>query len=113
MLFSTNVALANKCPTPKELSLLRWNDGKETRIKKEVGIRWRELGIALGFKEHELETIEANALKDVSKCNFDLFGAWARKGDYTWGTLIRALQDAELEQLAKDVTAALNFLYPQ
>ncbi len=78
-----------------------------------MGVRWRDLGIALGFEECELETIEANALKDVSKCNFGLFCDWARKGHYTWGTLIRALQDAELEQLAKDVTAALNFLYPQ
>ncbi len=84
----------------------------ETRIIKMVGAKWRELGSALGFEPEDLDTIDANSLKDVGNANIALFGKWQRTSeDRSWSRLISALEDADFGVLAKDVTAALEFIY--
>lgn len=69
--------------------------------------------MALGLSENDIAIIAENSQLDVVKCAIALFGEWQRRGDFTWGRLTEALVDAEFENLAKEVTAALKYIYPK
>ena len=95
----------------QDLQLLHWNKNGETeeiRVLDIVAPRWMDLGIALKFKDYELETVDQTCLKVNGRCVQKLFGQWFQRGrGYNWRVLISALEGAKFGGLAGDLKIAL------
>ena len=106
---------AGKKPTMPHLSLLEWKkDGspQELRLIEEVAKNWRKLGSAgLGMREAVLNNLEEKH-DDVNSCR-KLFNRFLENGapnfkTPTWSNLIKALEMAEMNEVATTLREALS-----
>ena len=100
----------------KLLHLIKYTDfegnDKEFRLIKKIQNNWRELGTLLGIDKATLDGFDSS-LTQKEKCE-KIFDLWITKGEgeysVTWAGVLRALKDAELGGIAKDLSEALTFI---
>ena len=77
-------------------------------IMDEIGAKWRRVGRCLKFSTDDLDSIESNCHGDPEKCCEKLLSFWLQgrveKLPITWYTLLEAIKDARMGQLANKLT---------
>ena len=65
----------------------------------EVEIKWRNIGLALGLRDPDLETVQANNREDVASCLTDMLRIWlngayntTKNGKPSWQKLSKAVR---------------------
>ena len=100
-----------KCkPRLYELDLIRRN-GKTVRVINRAAATWERVAIRLYFKGHEIKSIERNKHFQTGNACRAIFIEWLEgKGRQptTWETLIEALEEADLSELASDLKDTLE-----
>ena len=79
-----------------------------------VTTKWYELGLELLETEHEKELaiIETNCNSDVRICCRKMFNKWLDiQSDASWGQLIQAVKDVELNSAVADIQQLLEGEY--
>ena len=81
-------------------------------ITDEIAAKWKRIGLALKFTASDLENIESTCGSDVEKCINELLNRWLCRSScqqpITWETLLEALRDARMGQLADKLTAIIT-----
>lgn len=79
---------------------------KELRIKEEIGLKWKDLAMQLGFKSARIETLAQSHTP-----THDMMTDWLQKDpQHSWKKLIEKLNDAGLKALATDLKCALCYM---
>ena len=93
------------------------NQGRTQRvfIIDEIGTSWNRVGLSLNFTASSLDSIESTCRGDVVKCCNRLLTLWLEghvqdvsQAPITWETLLEALRDSRLGQLADNLTDLLT-----
>ena len=93
------------------------NQGRTQRvfITEEIGTRWNRVGLSLNFTSSSIDSIDFTCRGDVVKCCNRLLTMWLEghvqdvsQAPITWETLLEALRDSRLGQLAKNLTDLLT-----
>ena len=71
-------------------------------IKKIVN-EWNTLGIYLGIKNEDLESIDFNSLHRIDICRKNMIIHWLKTGTATREKLIEALEDLDRNDVAAEV----------
>ena len=110
-LHSTAVGLF-AVPKLHQLDFLDGN-GKTVRLIRTVATNWKTVAIILHFKYHYIDWIErANHYQEVSACRA-MFSEWLDgKGrrPTNWNTLIKALRETDLSEIASDLEYVLGMI---
>ena len=118
----TDEAWMGKEPEPnKLLELIQYRDSnnveREFRLIQAIQGHCVDLGIFLGIDQGTLDGIEAKNPGNLKRRCADILNTWKMKmkGDYeiTWGGLLRALRDAQLNSYASHLKNALTLYYKQ
>ena len=100
---------SNSCPEMRELHKLSRGD-KIVKIRDEAASRWKDLAIQLNFHRGVIKTIQKDS--DGNEDAFDeLMSRWlegAGRKPVIWRTLIRALEDIDLNVLAQNIQQTLD-----
>ena len=84
------------------------------RIIEKIAPRWRQLGACLKFSTSSLEIIDADKRGQVEACTERMLSLWLEghvqedsRAPITWRTFLEAMRDANLVQLADNLTHLL------
>ena len=81
-------------------------------IMDKIAAKWRRLGIALKFDTNSLDSIETTCNHDVEQCCVKMLTQWldgyVKQLPITWRTLLEALRDVHMNQLAGELTELLG-----
>ena len=82
-------------------------------IIDEIAAKWRRVGLSLNFSTSDLDNIESSCQGKVEECSERLLTQWldgniSTQLPITWETLLDALRDARLGQLAETLTDSLT-----
>ena len=105
---------AARKPALHELDLLKGSNSKKTiRIIDRIAYKWRRVAIRLHFEAHQIEGIEQDCHYQTSDASRKMIMKWLDGGGslrkpITWATLIEALEEADLSEVAKDIVSILQ-----
>ena len=102
------------------LTCLKYTDeqGETQRIHimDEIGAKWKRVGRCLKFSICDLDNIESTCHGDAEECSARLLNLWLQGHveavsnlPITWQTLLEALKDARMCQLADKLTHSSNY----
>ena len=97
-------------PKIHELQLLHGEDGETVRVINEAAAKWEELAYGLHFESHDVANIKKNNPSDVTAACREVLIQWeAGKGrkPVEWRTLLQALEDAQLDEVAPKLRSVL------
>ena len=108
---STTTTAAGQ-PALHELDLLKGSK-KTIRIIDGIAHKWDRVAIRLYFKTNEIERIERDCQRQTGDASHKMIMKWLGGGSglrkpITWATLIEALEEADLAELAKDIVSILQ-----
>ena len=85
---------------------IRESDIHDSEIADNIGLKWKDLARALGFKEATIEEIEMDNDHTTKECCIQLLVRWLRREgkDATAGKLAKALKQIGLRILAENFT---------
>ncbi|KAI8485794.1 hypothetical protein Bbelb_365040 [Branchiostoma belcheri] len=100
-----NVAGKVEKLTPQDSSL---PDHELAYITERVGLMWKPLARSLGISQVDIEVIEYNNPRDLRGCCMDMLTVWRQRAskDATLGVLKKALEEAELMEIADNLAVA-------
>ena len=88
------------------------------RIIEKIATRWRQLGASLKFSTSSLEIIDADNRGKIEACTERMLSLWLEghvqedsQAPITWRTFLEALRDANLVQLADNITHLLPTIH--
>ena len=98
------------------LNCLKYEDesGRTQRIYiiDEIAKDWKRFGLILGFSFHLLDTYEMNCRGQLVECCNEMMAHWLKgRGTaepITWNTLVEALRNAHMDQLADKLIYVLS-----
>ena len=110
-----------KEPEPDKLELIRYTDSNNVECKfrliQAIQAHCVDLGKHLGIDQGTLYEIEFKHPRNSRQMCDDILTTWKQRGegDYeiTWGGLLRALRDAQLNNNASNLKNALTLHYKQ
>ena len=105
-------------PTIATLYCFKYTDTRggtqRIRIIERIAPRWRQLGACLKFSASSLDIIDADKRGQVEACTERMLSLWLEghaqedsQEPITWRTFLEALRDANLVQLADNLTHLL------
>ena len=97
-------------PKLYELDLIRRN-GKTVRVISRTSAAWKRVATRLHFEGYEIKSIEKDKHFQTGDACSTMFSDWLEgKGRQptTWETLIEALEEANLSELANDLKETLG-----
>ena len=102
-------------PTLPDLLCFKYIDDSRTQRKIHIidtlASCWKRLGLALKISDHHLDNIEHNYDNVEERCQ-TMLKEWLRGtvngGPRTWETLVEAIDDARMEELAKQLRRLLS-----
>ena len=103
-------------PDIATLTCFKYKDenGEKKRIFiiDDIGAKWKRVGRMLKFTSADIDNINSSCQSDVESCCEKMLSQWlegfvAGSSSITWKTLIEALRDARLGQLADDLEQIL------
>ena len=93
-------------------------DTQRIRIIDKIATRWRQLGACLEISTDSLDIIEVNNNRQVDTCTEKMLILWLKcqvqedsQAPITWRTFLEALRDANLVQLADNLTHLLSITH--
>ena len=103
-------------PKMATLNCFKYKDteGKIQRIyiAEKIAAKWKKLGLALDFETSCLNSIQSTCNHDVEQCCEMMLTQWldgyVKQLPITWRTLLEALRDAHMNQLADELTDLLD-----
>ena len=101
----------NRCPELHELDLIEYK-GKKVRVLEESAGKWNKLAIRLHFKGNKITQIQNDSGQNSYQACQSVFSEWldGKEGlrlPRTWVTVIAALGEAGLGQLAEKLEEVL------
>ena len=97
-------------PKIHELQLLHGEDRETVRVIDKAAAKWEELAYGLHFESHDVANIKKNNPSDVTAACREVLIQWeAGKGrkPVEWRTLLQALEDAQLDEVAPKLRSVL------
>ena len=97
-------------PKLQQLLILKHNED-QVRIIDEISGSWSYAAIAFGFDGPSIDQIKLSSQQQAREACRMMMTEWlkgAKRGPPTWGTLVRALQDAEFVDLADKLLNVLK-----
>ena len=96
-----------------ELDLIEGPNGKIVRIINDGASKWRRIATRLYFEGGATNQISQNSHEDTNQACSTMFSKWLEgenelRTPRTWETVIKALKEAELGQLAEDLETVLT-----
>ena len=92
-------------PKLHQLDLIEGN-GKSVKVIKQAAAKWERVATGLHFESYDISRIREDYHQQAIKACQTVFNEWlngnARKPT-TWNTIIKALEEAELSELAADL----------
>ena len=109
-------------PTIATLYCFKYTDTRggtqRIRIIDKIAPRWRRLGACLKFSTDSLDIIDADNHGKVEACTERMLSLWLEghvledsRAPITWRTFLEALRDANLVQLADNLTHLLPTIH--
>ena len=101
---SSTEALQRK-PSLPELDLLQ-GKSKTVKIINMIAYKWDQFVTRLSFEGHDIKRIERNSNYQTDQACRNALIEWLEgKGrkPITWGTIIKALEEAQFSEVAKEV----------
>ena len=113
---NTRLNLPDTKPDLATLNCFKYKDSqgvlRRIFVTDEIAAKWRRFGLALEFTTSDLNNIESKYGTDVEKCINELLTLWLGHSScqqpITWKTLLEALKDARIEQLADKLTEIIT-----
>ena len=100
-------------PDMATLNCLKYEDenGRTQRIYiiDEIAKNWKQFGLILGFSFHRLSAYEMDCDGRSVECCNKMMAGWfdEREEPITWNTLVEALRNAHMDQLADQLIYVL------
>lgn len=115
-MFVNNCHYLDKLPTLKELTLLKYTEGKETKkvnIISEASYKWKDIASLICNVPNKIGALEQKHRGDPNECLRqtlidDFLNKKPQGYSQDWSGLIELLDDVDLETLAKRVKDALS-----
>ena len=103
-------------PEIADLNCFKYKDTKgeiqRFYIMNKIAAQWRKIGIALKFETNCLDSIQSTCNHDVEQCCEKMLTQWlgghVKQLPITWRTLLEALRDARMNQVADELTDLLD-----
>ena len=122
MFLTFHVLPSDTVPTIATLYCFKYTDTKGDtqiiRIIDKIAIKWRRLGACLKFSTDSLDIIDTDNCGKVEACTERMLSLWIEghvqedsQAPITWRTLLEALRDANLVQLADNLTHLLPTIH--
>ena len=122
LLILTTFVPPDSKPDIGTLTCFKYKDekGRTQRIYiiDEIAAKWRRFGVCLKFSTNILDNIESTCRGDVEACVNRLLTLWLEghvqnvsQAPITWETLLEALRDGRLGQLADNLTDLITSHY--
>lgn len=96
------------------LQLIKYTDSKgnsvEYRLINKIQNDCKQLGYRFGIDQETIKGFDKNKVSPPVEVCEDILNEWIRrgKGDVSWGGLLKALEDVELNGVAKHLWNALT-----
>lgn len=74
-------------------------------------VEWYALGIALDIESHELDEIEIDCMRDISRCTLAMLIQWHERKEPTWEKLVKGLLKIGMISLAYTISRRFSELY--
>ena len=97
-------------PVLHQLDLIEYKD-KTLKVIDQSAAKWERLATRLHFESHDVSRIRKDYhLRSFDACQTVLIEWLDGRGRQptTWGTLIKALKEADMSELASDLELALS-----
>ena len=103
---------AHAAPQPKlhHLGLIK-DSGKTVKVIEQAAAKWEEVATRLHFESHDISCIRKDYHQQTIEACRTVFIEWLQgKGrkPTTWDTVIKALEEADLSELAGDLKVVLH-----
>ena len=103
---------AAKKPILRTLNMLTGSE-KRIRVINRIAHKWEEVATSLYFEGHEIRRIQQDFHGQSRKASREMFMEWldgtgSHRKPITWATLIEALEEAGLSEVAKDIVSILQ-----
>ena len=111
-LFNSDSLCASKKPRLHELDLLKGN-GKTIKVINRTASSWERVALRLHFEGHEIKGMAKDNHYQTEDACRDMFSEWLLgKGrePRTWTTVITALEEADLSEVANNLKQVLGIL---
>ena len=100
------------------LTVLKWTDSDgqkhSLRLRNEMSSRWRDVGDLLEVESSHMEGMDTHHRGDVRLCCRNVLVDWMQMEEPSyptnWEGLLLLLEDLELNQMAKKLKIALDFI---
>ena len=105
-----NFPTPSSLPELHHLDLIKGN-GKTVRVIEQVAAKWEKVATRLYFKSHDLSHIRQDSHRQTIDACRTVFIEWLQgKGrkPTSWDTVIKALEEADLSELAGDLKVVLH-----
>ena len=96
-------------PRLYELDLKKGN-GKTIRLIRRTAADWEQVATRLHFEVHDIRSLRADHCKTFDTCR-EMFMEWLEgkgRSPKTWETVIKALEEADLSEVACDLKDVLG-----
>ena len=109
-IFFTDLPTLSSLPKLHHLDLIEGN-GKTVRVIAQSASKWERVALSLHFESHDMSRLSRDYhLRSFEACQ-TVFTEWLNgKGrkPVTWNTVIKALKEAELSEVATDLQDILS-----
>ena len=110
--YASTIITAERKPALHELDLLK-SSKKTVRVINTIAHKWDEVATRLYFEVHDIKRIQQDCPLQVRKASREMIMEWLEgegslRKPITWATLIEALNEAELSEVAKDIVSILQ-----
>ena len=103
--FHTELPTLSSKPKLYHIDLIEDN-GKKVRVIKQSASSWEEVATRLEFESHDISRLQSDYHSQCLKACRTVFTEWLNgKGrkPVTWETVIKALEEADLSEVAEDL----------
>ena len=98
-------------PKLHHLNHIKGSNGKTVKVIKQAAAKWESVATSLHFESHDINCIRKDyPQQSVDACR-TVFNEWLQgygRKPTTWNTVIKALEEAELSELAGELKVVLS-----
>ena len=98
-------------PTLHQLDLIKGN-GKTVEVIRTAAAKWRQLATRLYFEYNDISRIEQDSHFQCQNACWQVCCEWLSgqfRKPVTWATLVAALEEAKLSELARDLEIIISY----
>ena len=107
----TDFPTTSSMPKLHHLNRIEGSNGKTVKVIKRAAAKWESVATSLHFESHDISCIRKDyPQQSVDACR-TVFSEWLQgngRKPTTWNTVIKALEEADLSELASELKIVLS-----